>query len=143
MDNSISLISKIRDRANNFIVNQLEKAGIQGVVPSHGAIIAALLKSGQLTKKELAEKIGKDKSTVTVLVDKLEKAGYLQQEKSMADSRFTVISLTEKTDKFKYIFDEISSNMYEIEYQGITQEEREIFLQLLEKIASNFMKAGY
>lgn len=143
MDNSISLISKIRDKANNLIVSELEKNGISGIVTSHGEIIVNLFKAGSLTKKEIAEKIGRDKSTVTVLIDKLEKNGYVKQEKKLQDTRYTVISLTEKAKVFEGKFMEISQAMFDIEYKGISNLEQKEFLKTLNKIFSNFKEAGF
>ncbi|MGO0943864.1 MarR family winged helix-turn-helix transcriptional regulator [Clostridioides difficile] len=42
--------------------------------------------------KEIAAKIGKDKSTVTVLVNKLINLGYLERQKCTNDKRITSLS---------------------------------------------------
>lgn len=138
MDNSISIISGIRDKAHRFIELELQRAGIDGLVVSHGEIIVQLLKNDKMNKSELAQKIGRDKATVTALVDKLIKKGFVIQEKSHEDNRYTNISLTDKGREFKDIFHEISKNMYSVEYKGLTNEEREVFLSLAEKIYRNF-----
>ncbi len=35
----ISLVSKVRDKANKMIVSELNANGIKGIVPSHGSIL--------------------------------------------------------------------------------------------------------
>jgi hypothetical protein len=42
--NALSLISRIREKANKFIVRELENHGIKGIVPSHGEILVLLFK---------------------------------------------------------------------------------------------------
>ena len=69
--NSIFLISRIRESANNFIINELKKAGIKGIAPSHGDIMAALYKEDKIPMNLLAKKIRRTKATLTVLADKL------------------------------------------------------------------------
>ena len=137
MDNSISLIAAIRDKANSYIIKELKKSGINGLVPSHGEILMQLINKGTITKTEIAEKIGRDRSTVTTLVDKLEKLGYVSQERSTTDNRYIHLSLTQKGKDFEGIFWNISRNLFEKEYNGIPEEERALFLTVLDKIYKN------
>ena len=57
---------------------------------------------------EIAKEIKKEKSTVTTLVGKLEKFGYISLKKSDEDSRSTIVSLTEKGNQLVPMFSEIS-----------------------------------
>ena len=88
--------------------------------------------------KEIAKKIGKDKSTVTSLVNKLITLGYIQKEKSITDKRVTYISLTYKARDIEDTFNFISSQVRETAYKDFTLEEKEEFLRLLRKLNSNF-----
>ena len=54
---ALSYISKIHEKGNRFIVEQLNKNGIKELVPSHGDILAVLYKDGKTTMKEIADKI--------------------------------------------------------------------------------------
>lgn len=134
----ISLISNIRENANKFITNEMDNWGIKGLVPSHGDILSALLKCEKLTMKELAEKIGKDKSTVTALVDKLIKQGYVEKTKDIEDNRVVFVSLTEKGKELKPMFEAISQRLLSIAYKGMSQNEKEELIKNLKKIKNNF-----
>ena len=138
MKNVISLISKIRESANKFIINEMDNWGIKGLVPSHGDILVALLKSEKLTMKDLAEKIDKDKSTVTVLVDKLIKQGYVEKTRDIEDNRVVFVTLTEKGKDLRPMFDAISQDLLSIVYKDISQNEKDDFIKILKKIKSNF-----
>ena len=134
----ISLISKIRENANKFITNEMDNWGIKGLVPSHGDILVALLKSEKLTMKELAEKINKDKSTITALVDKLIKQGYVEKTRDIEDNRVVFVTLTEKGKKLKPMFDAISQDLLSMVYKDISQNEKEELIKTLKKIKNNF-----
>ncbi len=134
----ISLISKIRESANRFIISEMDKWGIKGLVPSHGDILVALLKSEKLTMKELAEKIDKDKSTVTALVDKLIKQGYVEKTRDIEDSRVVFVTLTRSGKALKPMFDTISEELLSVVYKDIQQSEKEELINTLTKIKNNF-----
>lgn len=136
--NVISLISKIREKANRFIVSEMLKHGIDGIVTSHGDIINALFKKPRLTMAEIAEKIGRDKSTVTALVDKLVRLGYVTKERDSEDTRVVYVSLTHKGNELKPIFEEISSEILEVFYLNISEKEKEELVRILNKIYNNF-----
>lgn len=135
--NSISLIARIRENANKFIVNELEKNGIQNVVPSHGDIMAVLFSIEKCTMKELAQKIHRTKATLTVLVDKLIALNLVEREKSIEDNRVTYIKLTSEGLKFRPIFKQISAGLNSIVYKGLSEDEANTLEHLLEKINTN------
>ncbi len=134
MKQALSLISKIHDKGNRFIIEQLNSNGIDGLVPSHGDILAVLYVDGKLTMKDIAEKIHRTKPTVTVLVDKLEKLGFVRREKSTDDYRVTFIVLTEKARTFKAVFEKISDDLNKMIYKNLSEDEAVILDRLLEKI---------
>ncbi len=134
MKQAQSLISKIHEKGNRFIIEQLKINGIVDLVPSHGDILALLYYEGKSTMKDIAEKIHRTKPTVTVLVDKLEKLGFVKREKSVIDNRITYIELTQKAEEFKPIFEKISKDLNELLYKNLTEEEARILDKLLRKM---------
>lgn len=138
IDNSINLIARIREKANKFILNELEKLGLKNIAPSHGDILSVLFKREEATMTELADIIHRDRSTVTALVNKLTTLGYISTRKDTNDNRSTIVYLTEKGENLKSGFMEISYKLYEVEYKGISDEEKALFQSLLERIYKNF-----
>lgn len=134
----ISLISKIRQKVNGFIVSELSGNGVDGIVVSHGDILYALFQKKRLTMAEIAGRIGKDKSTVTALVDKLVKLRLVTKERDSADTRVVYVALTTKGQELEPVFEAISKNLLEVFYSGITEEEKKTLLQILSKIDQNF-----
>ncbi len=129
-----SLISKIHEKGNRFITEELNTNGIEGLVPSHGDILAVLYFNGKSTMKDIANKIHRTKPTVTVLVNKLEKLGFVKREKSDTDNRITYIVPTQKALDFKPVFEKISTELNELLCKNLTEEESIILDNLLKKM---------
>lgn len=137
-NNAISLISLIRNHANEFIINELKKEGIKNIAPSHGYILHTLFNNDGITMKEINENINKKKNTVTVLIEKLEYQGYLRRETDFNDKRITRIYLTEKGKFFEKSFKRISDKLIKKTYSGFKEDDKEVFVKYLEKIKDNF-----
>lgn len=137
-DNTINLIARIREKVNRFLLKELEGLGLKNVAPSHGDILAALFKYDEATMTQISELIHRDRSTVTALVNKLIKLGYVSSRKDPNDNRSSIICLTERGKELKKGFNEISEKLYVLEYQGISEEEKAVFQRVLKKIYENF-----
>ena len=139
----IYFISRTKANMIKFIENKLKENKLDDLIPTHGNILTALYESDKkLTMKEIANKIGKDKSTVTSLVNKLINLGYVEKEKCTKDKRVTYIGLTEKARDIEDSFNFISSQVKETAYNNFTEEEKKEFLRLLRKLSSNFKNAN-
>lgn len=134
MKEMLYLISKISEKGNHYITDELKKNGATGLVPSHGDILMALYVNGKMLMKDIAAKIHRTKPTVTVLVDKLEKLGYVKREACAEDSRRVYIVLTKKGEEFKTIFERISEGLNEMLYKSLTDEEASEIERLLKKV---------
>ena len=134
MKELLSLVSKIHEKGNRFIIEELKNNGAEGLVPSHGDILVCLYKNGKMTMKDIANCIHRTKPTVTVLVDKLEKLGYLKRESSDKDNRCTYIVLTQKGQDFKATFEKISNNLNKMLNKNLSPEESELIEKLLRKV---------
>lgn len=138
---AISKISEIRKEVFGYIEDELKKRDIEGLVVSHGNILDILYdNNGKLTMKEISEGINRSKSTVTQLVDKLLKAGYVTKESDLEDKRYSYIVLTDKGLSIKRHFREISENVIKEFFKGFTEEESETLLSLLDRVIYNFTR---
>lgn len=134
MKQTLSLISKIHEKGNKFIIQELNSIGVTDLAPSHGDILVMLYQYNKLTMKDIAEKIHRTKPTVTILVNKLEKLGFVKREKSSEDSRITYIMLTSKSEDFKPIFEKISKDLNKMLFKNLTNNEVQLLDELLEKM---------
>lgn len=133
-------IAKIHEYADRFIIEELKKNNIEGLVPSHGEILLSLYQNDKMMMKDIADKIHRTKSTVTVLVNKLEKSGFVKRENLDTDNRYSYISLTKKGQDFKPIFDKITDNTNEKLYQNILDSEYEVLDKILDRVLENIKR---
>ncbi len=139
----VYFISRTKQKMLQFIEQRLRENEVDDLITSQGNVLTALYENnGRLTMSQIAQKIGKDKSTVTPLVDKLLKLGYIDKEKNEKDKRITYIRLTERGIALKPKFDSISNQVYETAYKDFTTEEKETFLRLLKKLNENFTQSS-
>jgi DNA-binding MarR family transcriptional regulator len=136
-DHVIALISTIRDKANKLIDKELRARNIRGLGPSHGAILYALFHSETIPMKEVAQRINRDKSTVTALIKKLLALGYVEKIRDRSDSRVTLVRLTKKGWELKPDFDKISKNLLERVYKNYLNQEKEAIISDLERLLKN------
>ena len=88
--------------------------------------------------KEIGNLIGKDKSTVTALCNKLINLEYVEKEKSKKDKRVTYIKVTQKARDIESKFNDISEKVYSRAYENFSLEEKKAFLKLLKGLNNNF-----
>ena len=86
----------------------------------------------------MAKRINRDKSTTTVLVRKLEREGLISGEVDTKDKRNRLMFLTEKGAQYKDVLSKISSELLETFYKGFSEEEKQKFFSLLNRINENF-----
>lgn len=133
----IGLVSTIREKANRRIIQDLKREGIEGLAPSHGAILGMLYRHGTVPMTELAKRIHRDNSTVTTLIEKLAALGYVSKAKDPNDRRITNICLTDKGKVFQPRFEAISRTLLARLYQGFSELEQDMLVRLLERMLKN------
>ena len=104
----------------------------------HISIIAILSIYKVLSMKEVSEKISKDKSTVTTLVNKLVKLGYVKKSISLEDKRVIFLSLEKKADEITEIISEVSQ-IFEKKVETILGPcDIDLLMRILNKLVNNF-----
>jgi MarR family transcriptional regulator, organic hydroperoxide resistance regulator len=133
----VALVSAVRYKANRFIAEQLKLLGIIDIATPYGDIFVCLFKSGELSMGDIAKKIDRDKSTVTVLIKKLVELGYVETNAGR-DSRVTMVRLTQRGLALEKDFRAISKYLQDRFYQGFSDLEKEILVRLLTRVKDNF-----
>jgi len=134
----IAQIARIRESANALITSELQKRSIEGILPAHGAALVFLFQQKKpVPIKAVVESIRRVKSTVTVMINTLEKYGYVQKIPCETDNRVTYVELTQKGRKLKKDFDEISTILREEIYGKMAKRDREVLVKLLNEIEQN------
>jgi len=133
------LISKIH-KLSQQIFNQKLSLNNLKIHPGQGRILFVLWNEDNIPIKKLVEKTGLPKSTLTSILDRLEKEGQILRESSSLDKRETIIKLTEKNKKLHPIYEKISQEMTDLFYTGFKEKEIQDFEQFLIRLLSNLQK---
>lgn len=134
----LSQVHQVCARVWNKILRENNMAGLEG---ARGRVIFALWGKDGLPIKSLCEKTSLDKSTLTGIIDRLERDGYIERKQSETDKRSTIISLTGKEQEFANHVQKVSDQMNSIFYKGFTDEEITQFDTMLQRILENCKEA--
>ena len=137
-DGIVGQVARIRERANLFVERELRKVNLEGVLPAHGSILYFLFQQERpISMKEVVEKVGRVKSTVTGMIKTLEQYGYVQKKASPEDGRVMLVQLTEKGRAIKPQFDAISVRLQAKLYGEMREADRAVLARLLKQVCAN------
>ena len=134
----VYLSSLLKEKAGDFIQSELKKYGYPDLKMAHGDIFHALFEAGELSAKEIAGRTRRSKSTVSELVDRLVKLGYVCNKPDPADARGVKISLTEKGIAFETVIRKISEELSERILSAVGPKELEGAEKVMRKLTSSF-----
>lgn len=89
------------------------------------------------TVTELANELKIKKPTVTILIDKLEKKGYIKRVASKSDRRVTHIMIDEKGQIIQQLRKIASRRLEETISRSLNETEVSILAEILKKLANN------
>lgn len=95
-------------------------------------VMMALWEHKKINVKHLGELLYLDSGTLTPLLKKLEKHGYIQRIRNKEDERNVIISLTKEGEELKNKAKDIPNNMCEC--ISLSEEERTLLQKLLYKL---------
>ena len=130
------LISKIQKLGARIFAKILKEEGIE-INPGQGRILYALWLNDGIPIQRLAEITALGTSTLTSMLDRMEKDQILVRNKNPEDRRSYLIHLTPKSKKMQERFGMVSQKMTNIYYSGFSQSERALLENQLERIFQN------
>lgn len=134
----IAQVARIRGSANTLIETELRSRSIEGVVPAHGPVLRFLFQQSKpVPIKAVVEKVGRVKSTVTVMINNLERHGYVRKLPCDSDSRVTLVELTPAGRKLRKDFKQISEVLLDKLYGSMKKKDRQTLVTLLSVIEVN------
>lgn len=134
------LIAKIHQTSGRIFAKILKKADIDEINPAQGRILFVLWKKDEIPITELAKKTLLSKSTLTSMLDRLEKAGYIVRIPLKDDRRIILIKRTEKDKRLEHKYIQVSNEMNKLVYDGFTSKEIDDFENYLKRILANLAK---
>lgn len=142
MDNEKSIGREIRKTNNMFKrrhMNSEFHKQIQNITGTNGWIIGFLADNSDrdIFQKDIEEIFSLRRSTVSNMVQLMEKKGFIKRESVDYDARLKKLVLTQKAlEIHKAILKDVEENEKKIK-NGISEEELKIFFDVIEKIQKN------
>ena len=111
-----------------------------GLYPGQPRVLHALCIEDGLSQKQIGEKLNIKPSTVTVMINRMEKAGLVKRVQDKKDLRVSKIYLEEKGIQLKSDVQRIGKVVNEEIFNGFSQKEKETIQSYLERISENLKK---
>jgi DNA-binding MarR family transcriptional regulator len=130
------LMAKIRQVGGRISESILRQHNIE-INSAQGRIMFVLWRNDGISINELANKTHLKKSTLTSMLDRLQKMGYIKRQRSKTDRRKILIKRTEKDRSMEKKYIDVSEQMTKLYYKGFSKSQIANFEHNLERILSN------
>lgn len=134
------LISKVKQIQGRVFERMLDKNGISEFNGAQGRILFVLWETDRIPISVLSERTGLAKTTLTSMLDRLEKSGHIRREPDADDRRAVRICLTESAEALREKYELVSAMMSEVFYNGFSDGEILAFEEGLRKVLENLIK---
>ena len=111
-----------------------------GITPDQWVVMYCLWQENELSVGEISNRTKKDFANITRIVNKLEKLGFVSKVKSTKDSRSTNIHILPKADEIKEKLQNCWKVSTDLAMRGITENEKQEFLNIIQKIENNILE---
>ncbi len=134
---SLGYLTGIASRLlSNHLARKLHEAGIDMTAEQWGAIII-LLNSEAMTQRQLGERLHLEKSSVSRLINGLEKRGWIERTLDPNDSRQRIVTPTPLALDTAERCATIARAILNEAQRGMTEDEMTLFRSLLQRTITN------
>ncbi len=135
-------IRKLNHEMNRSLEMQVKAEGIDEVTLMHGWIMRYLYENREkeIYQKDIEKHFSIGRSTVTNIIQLMEKKGFIERQAVQSDARLKKVLLTEKGEKTHETIEALIIQLNQNMMEGIKPEELQTFLQVLSKIRQNIEK---
>ena len=132
-------MAKIRQVAGRIFERILNEYGIE-INSAQGRIMFALWQQDNISINEIAQKTQLKKSTMTSMLDRLEKMGYIRRQRSKKDRRKILIKRTNKDRNLEKEYVKLSQEHTKLFYRGFSEDQIDRFEKDLKRILNNLVE---
>lgn len=108
-----------------------------GIYPGQPQMLITLNKEDGLSQKELSEKLKIKASTITVMLNRMEKSNLVRRKQDDEDQRISRVYITDNGKKICKKSHEIMKSIEEECFGNFTNEEKIVFKKLLTQMKEN------
>jgi MarR family transcriptional regulator, organic hydroperoxide resistance regulator len=137
-DRLIFLVFTAQLKLRTYLKNTLSEAGVT-ITPAQSGILFLLKSKDGQTMSELSQVLSLDNSTLTGLVDRLERSGFVKRNASTADRRASHVFITEKGSEEINRAGAVIRRVNEQIKADFTESEVEAFKKILKSFFARFV----
>ncbi len=138
-DRLIYLVFTAQNRLRMYIRDELTAAGVKITMVQAGILFLLQEKNGR-SMSELGQLLSLDNSTITGLIDRLEKSGFVQRKANPKDRRMSLIHITrqgiKEVSKAKTVINQVNDEIK----ADFSKQEIEAFKKILNSFVAKFRK---
>lgn len=131
------LVTKIKQLGDRIFERILAEKNIDAFNGAQGRILYVLWQEDGVPIKIISEKSGLAITSLTTMLERMEKNGLISRKTDEADKRKTLLFLTDKAKELKEAYDSVSNEMGNIYYRDFTDKEILQFEEYLNRIRVN------
>ena len=132
------LIGQIHRLARRILSKKLREHNVP-INPAQGRIMFVLWRKDGIPITQLASQTGLGKTTLTSMLDRLEKQGYLRRKPSKRDRREILLWRTERDKSYQDSYVKVSQEMTQLCYAGFRKKEIDQFEGYLGRVLANLV----
>ena len=130
-------VSKIKQLGDRIFEKILAKRGIEAFNGAQGRILYVLFQEDGVPIKTVSGKCGLAITSLTTMLERMDKGGLILRRQDSADKRKTLLFLTDKARNLEQDYIAVSEEMGDIYYQGFTADEVKAAEEYLNRIRLN------
>lgn len=130
-------ISQIRHLSGRVFEKILKESGVDTFNGAQGRILYVLWEHEQLSFSELGKLTALAKTTLTSMIDRMEKNGLVTRIPNTKDRRQIFITVSEKGKKQREVYNRVSEQMNALFYKDFNNQEIAFFEDTLKRIINN------
>ena len=136
-DKSLFALSGVYHIKERLLTRLLRRHGLGRLSPAQGRILMALYEQDDIPVRKLSEMTSLDKSTLSLSLTRMEQFGLVERSGDEKDRRVVRVKLTRSGRSHCQACHEAMQEMSDILYCGVTNEERDVFLRVLNQLFEN------
>lgn len=136
-DKSLIALSGVYHIKERLLTRLLRRYGLGRLSPAQGRILMALYEQDNIPVRKLSEMTSLDKSTLSLSLTRMEQFGLVERSGDEKDRRVVRVKLTRSGRSHRQACHEAMQELTDILYCGVTNEERGVFLRVLNQLFEN------
>lgn len=131
------LISQIHQLQGRAFEKMLKESEVDAFNGAQGRILYVLWEHDKLSITEIGRLTSLAKTTLTSMLDRMEKSGLLERIPDTKNRRQIFVSITDKAKEYRNKYDLVSEKMNSLFYEGFSEAEIAEFEDKLKRIINN------